>query len=114
MWIIAQAWFLARLFVYLSSNISQILDFLYWTGLNFYFWRRDSENTGAELTYVGRYVGKMYTKQTSCNSFPCKVWWLECEQLFLHILRGMYGKTIRSLSKDDGDVNKNGKKQYIE
>ena len=28
--VIAQTWFLARLFTYLSSFISQILDFLYW------------------------------------------------------------------------------------
>ena len=29
-WNIAQTWFLARLFIYLSSFISQILDCLYW------------------------------------------------------------------------------------
>ena len=29
-WIITQTWFLARLFVYLSSFISQILEFLFW------------------------------------------------------------------------------------
>ena len=84
------------------------------TGLNFF--GLNSENTGAELTYVGRYVGKIYTKETSCNSFPCKVWWLECEQLFLDILRGMYGKRIRSLSNNDGDImsTRKEKKQYVE
>ena len=29
-WIITETWFLARLFVYLSSFISQILEFLFW------------------------------------------------------------------------------------
>ena len=36
-WNIAQTWFLARLFVYLSSFISQILDLLYWMVCIFIF-----------------------------------------------------------------------------
>ena len=36
-WIIAQTWFLARLFVYLSSFISQMLNFLFWLVCIFIF-----------------------------------------------------------------------------
>jgi len=37
MWNIVQTWLLARFFVYLSSFISQILDFLYWMVFIFIF-----------------------------------------------------------------------------
>ena len=37
-WNIAQTWFLAKPFAYLSSFISQILDFLYWMVCNFIPW----------------------------------------------------------------------------
>ena len=36
-WNITQTWFLARLFVYLPSFISQILDLLYWMVCSFIF-----------------------------------------------------------------------------
>ena len=34
---IAVAWILARVFAYLPSFFSQIVDFIYWTGFDFYF-----------------------------------------------------------------------------
>ena len=109
-WIIAQAWFLARLLVYLSSNISQILDFLYWLVWIFIFDGVTAKTQVLNLLTWANTWGKFIQKRHPATASRVKSWWLECEQLFLHILRGMYGKTIRSLSKDDGDVNKNGKK----
>ena len=50
---IAQTWFLARLFVYLSSFISQILDFLYWLVCIFIF---DGVTVKTENSITNQYM----------------------------------------------------------
>jgi len=58
---IAMTWILARVFVFLPSLISQILDFTYWTVLIFilnYFELRDTENQQFKLLLKFRNVLK--------------------------------------------------------
>ena len=59
---IVVTWILARVFAYLPSFFSQILDFIYWTVLTFiliFFEWRDTENQKTFYT-LAVLVGKMY------------------------------------------------------
>ena len=63
---IAQTWFLARLFVYLSSFISQILDFLYWLVCIFIF---DGMTVKTENSITNQYM--LWCWQNLDQTNPC-------------------------------------------
>jgi len=87
---------LARVFAYLPSFISQILDFIYWPVLFFiliYFELRDTENQQSTKVRISLCLAKLFSVAIGLSYYWRQWRWVFCKMpeinVFLHILASM-------------------------